>query len=92
MTSFSYRTLKHLSKLLSTPIDPEVVEVEYLATQYLTEIIRHEGYGGMIYQSAMGPGHNLVLFSPAVAQAIKREVVRVADIGYHWEKDEKLSN
>jgi len=78
--------LEYLSELLSIPINPEEADIEYLPTQYLTEIIRNKGYGGMLFISAMGPGKNLVLFSPVIARATGRKVVTVNKISYHWEK------
>jgi hypothetical protein len=58
--------------------------LEYLPTQYLTEIIRQSGYEGMCFRSAVGPGKNLVLFTPSQASATQRTTLTVTRIHYHW--------
>ncbi|MBI3448615.1 MAG: RES family NAD+ phosphorylase [Acidobacteria bacterium] len=35
---------------------------EYIPTQLLADMVRSSGYDGIVYPSAMGPGHNIVLF------------------------------
>lgn len=82
-----YRILEQLSRQLSQPIDPKTVEIKYLPTQYLTELIRDKGYDGMIYKSAMQQGgHNLVLFSPDKAKAMNVEYMVVTNINYQTKK------
>lgn len=79
-----YQVLEQVEQVLSHPIDQEQAELEYLPTQYLTEIIRHTGYDGMSVQSALGPGRTLVLFAPAKAEARELRQVQVSSIHYHW--------
>ncbi len=54
--------LKHLSNLLSIPVLPSNKDFEYLPTQYLCELIKHEGFDGIIFKSSLGAGNNYVLF------------------------------
>jgi len=77
-----YALLRHLNVELARPIDSRKASIAYVPTQYLTEIIRNEGYDGMRYQSAMGSGKNLVLFSPEKAKPISIDYYRVIDIHY----------
>ena len=77
-----YRILRHLGQVLSIPIDPTKADIEYIPTQYLTEVIRAAGYGGMIFQSSLGPGKNLVLFSPDQAKVGNTLYFNVERISY----------
>jgi len=93
MLKDGYRVLEKLSRQLSKPIDPKTVEIEYLPTQYITEIIRNQGYDGMVYKSAMrSGGHNLVLFSPDKAKAMNIEYVDIIDINYQSSKFSSLQS
>ncbi len=87
-----YRILNHLSRELSKPIDPRTADIKYLPTQYLTELIRNEGYDGMVYKSAMCPGgRNLVLFFPDKAKAMNVEYIVVTNINYQMEKPSQMN-
>ena len=77
-----YALLRHLKVELARPIDSRKANIAYIPTQYLTEIIRNEAYDGMLYQSAMGSGKNLVLFSPEKAKPISIGYYLVQDIHY----------
>lgn len=79
-----YGLLEQVNQMLSHPIDPQQAELEYLPTQYLTEVMRQAGYDGLLFNSALGPGCNLVLFQPEQAEAISRKQVSVTHIHYHW--------
>lgn len=62
------RLLRRLSWELSKPVHPHKANIEYIPTQYITEIIRNLHYDGMIYPSALGKGKNIVLFDENVVQ------------------------
>ena len=51
---------------LSKPVNPDKASIEYVPTQYLTEIVRNLKYDGMIYPSALDEGKNIVLFDENV--------------------------
>ena len=55
--------IRHLGDELSKPINPQTKNIEYVPTQYLTEIFRNLNFDGMIYPSALGKKKNIVLFS-----------------------------
>ena len=57
------RILGRLGRELSKPVNPDKISIEYIPTQYVTEIIRNLKYDGMIYPSALGKGKNIVLFT-----------------------------
>lgn len=78
----SRQMLSILGEKLCTPIDPQVSEIEYVPTQYITELIRDLRYHGILYKSALGPNNNLVLFDPNSARVESVELVHVVDLQY----------
>jgi RES domain-containing protein len=81
--------LRRLAKELSKPINPGKISIEYVPTQYVTEIIRNFEYDGMIYPSALGKGKNIVLFDEAVVECmddVKLHYVKSVD--YHSSEKE----
>ena len=69
---------------LSTPVDPDKSEIEYLSTQYITELIKSKGFDGILFDSAMGPGYNVVLFDQNNADINKIHTIEVNDIVYEY--------
>lgn len=55
--------LSCLDEALSKPVFPDVSELEYIPSQYLTEFIKSLGYDGVIFKSSLGPGENYVFFN-----------------------------
>jgi hypothetical protein len=53
--------LNNINKKFSIPITPEKRE-EYLFTQFITEVIRQAGFTGVIFDSSVGDGYNVVVF------------------------------
>jgi hypothetical protein len=74
-----------LGEKLSTPIGPQASEIEYVPTQYLTELIRDLRYEGILYKSALGLSNNLVLFEPSAARVESVELVEVTNVHYSME-------
>jgi len=71
-----------ISSLFSTPFDPRD-DTAYVPTQYLAERLKREGFGGILYDSALrGEGYNVALFTPETARATRCSVVTVRAIGY----------
>ncbi|VXC69362.1 conserved hypothetical protein [Bacillus mycoides] len=54
--------LSSLDLALSKPVYPDLSELEYIPSQYLTEFIKSLGYDGVIFRSSLGPGENYVFF------------------------------
>ena len=80
---FNKRSIVYrLAEELKRPVGPGESELEYVPTQYLTEVIRAAGYDGMIYPSAMGVGHNLVVFDPSKVEILRVSLKEVNDIQY----------
>lgn len=77
-----------IDRAFATPITGDGLELDYIATQYLGEVLKNNGYEGILYRSSlMEGGHNLVLFAPH--HSIKVEsvnLVRAKGITYKIEK------
>lgn len=75
-----YSYVPYISRLgeeLSQPVLPRTAELEYLPSQYLCEFIKHCGFDGVIYKSAVGDGTNFALFSETAVQPVAVEVYQV---------------
>ncbi|MGF9975328.1 RES domain-containing protein [Viridibacillus arvi] len=81
------KLLSHFSQELSTPVDPDKSEIEYLPTQYITELIKTKGFDGIMFKSAMGPKYNIVLFDENNAKVKEIETLIVNDIIYEYDND-----
>lgn len=67
-----------LGEQLSKPILPKEVELEYLASQYLSEMIKHFGYDGVVYKSSVGKGFNIAFFDDS--KLVMPTIVKQYDI------------
>ena len=74
--------IKHLAEELATPVNPNASDIEYVPTQFLVEVIRSQGFDGVVFNSAMGEGENLVLFNVENASPSSVSVFRVTNSGY----------
>lgn len=57
-----FKFLRDISEELSIPILPEEKE-NYLVTQFISDIIRQIGFDGILFNSSVSDGHNLVAFN-----------------------------
>ncbi len=76
--------LVRLSQDLSKPIFQHEAEIEYLPTQFLCEYIKSIGFDGVIYNSALGDGHNYVFFDQTILETANVNVFEVdaIDVSY----------
>jgi hypothetical protein len=73
--------LKSLEEELSKPLRRFDSELDYLPTQYLCELIKHLGFDGVEYGSAMKKeGVNLAIFNDSKFECLGKEVVEVKSI------------
>lgn len=56
--------MNRFAEELSRPVMPHEAEILYRPTQNLCDLVKAAGCDGIAYPSAMGPGHNVVLFDP----------------------------
>lgn len=91
--------LRELGRELSRPLIPGEEATGYRPSQHACDIARRVRFDGVAYPSAMGPGHNVVLFDvlAAVPESVSyyrilRPTFSVADYPYadmRWEGDRR---
>ncbi|HFD31770.1 MAG TPA: RES domain-containing protein [Gammaproteobacteria bacterium] len=74
--------LVHLANELTRPVLPGSASIEYIPSQYLCELIKKQGYHGVIYNSSVGNGINLALFNPgnAAAKSVEKHQVSCVSV------------
>jgi len=72
--------LELLGDELSKPIIPSETNLEYLPSQYLSEIFKHIGFHGIIYRSSVSSGDNYVLFDDNKVKAVEVNQYQITDI------------
>lgn len=73
--------LEALGEELSVPTQPHRATRDYLASQYLCELVKVSGYDGVIYQSSLAGGKNYAFFDvDACVPDGKRWVYKVSDV------------
>ncbi|WRP05655.1 RES domain-containing protein [Rossellomorea aquimaris] len=82
------KLLTYFSEELSTPVEPDKSESEYLPTQYITELIKSKGYDGILFKSAMGKGFNVVIFNNNKVKVKDTRILKVNNIAYEYESSE----
>lgn len=77
----SMEFLNALGAELRTPTPPHRANSDYLATQYLCELIKTLGYDGVRYRSALGKGMNFAIFAldafKPTGRVAQREVTEI---------------
>ncbi|MDD3052626.1 MAG: RES family NAD+ phosphorylase, partial [Candidatus Cloacimonetes bacterium] len=77
-----YKNLSYLTMLgneLSKPIIPQEVNLEYLPSQYLCELIKQIGFHGIIYKSSVSNGNNFVIFNDEKLDVINCSYYEITD-------------
>lgn len=57
--------LERLGEELTRPVRREAAAYDYVPSQYLCELIKNNGYDGVVYRSSTGDGFNAALFYPS---------------------------
>lgn len=74
---------KGIHNAFSYPCTSDIEHIEYIPTQYLSEIFRFEKYDGIIYESARyRDGSNIVLFNYKKVARFERDWVKIKKIRY----------
>ena len=69
---------------LSRPVIPGEEERLYIPSQHLCDLFQASRYDGVAYPSAMGTGHNLVLFNPSDAEPLNVTYYRIQGVTYDF--------
>lgn len=73
--------LEALGEELSVPTQPHRATRDYLASQYLCELIKVSGYDGVIYRSSLAGGRNFAFFDISACEAYGAVMVhKVVDV------------
>ncbi len=68
---------RDIDRAFSEPVTASDDVASYAATQILAEAFRQQGFDGIGYRSALGPGHNVAFFDPDVADVINCSLVTI---------------
>ena len=60
----------HIYLAFSEPVTANEFEIEYVPTQIIAEFFKHNGFDGIVYNSALSEGFNLVLFDLEAAKLV----------------------
>jgi hypothetical protein len=72
--------LKLLGFILSKPVDRNKTQLEYLPTQYLCEFIKDQDFHGVLYNSFLGDGYNIVLFDETKVDCVSTKLYEITSI------------
>ncbi|MBU8689497.1 RES family NAD+ phosphorylase [Priestia megaterium] len=75
--------LHSIGKKFSIPITPDERD-KYLITQFIADIIRQAGFNGVLFNSSVGNGFNIVIFDPDEVSYIEEsgQVYKVQSLAY----------
>ena len=79
------RILMQFAEELSYPVSSNENLIDYIPSQYLCEFIKSIDYDGIVYNSSVNNGSNLVLFDPKsaiIGTDLKSYIIRDVDIRY----------
>ncbi|MCT3763305.1 RES family NAD+ phosphorylase [Chryseobacterium sp. PTM-20240506] len=81
--------ISRLEQELAKPHRKSDSELDYLPTQYISELIKSMGFDGIEFKSAQNPdGYNLAIFHPGKFDVISVEVVEVTNLDIEYQRVE----
>ena len=79
--------ISRLEQELAKPHRKSDSDLDYLPTQYISELIKSMGFDGIEFKSAQNPqGYNLAIFYPKKFEPIKMEVVEVTKLDIEFQR------
>lgn len=79
----------HIDKAFSKPIQLNDNTANYVPTQILAELFREEGFDGIIYQSNLGIGKNILLFNIDSADVVSCSLYEAKEINLKFKEISK---
>lgn len=76
----------HIDHAFSEPVGRSDVQADYVPTQILAELFRRESFDGMMFQSSVGTGMNIVLFDLASVTLQSKGIVRINKLQMEFEE------
>lgn len=85
----TFKLLRDLGDELGLAVLPEEKQ-NYLITQFISDIIRQLGFDGILFNSSVSNGHNLVIFDPNDFRYLDNdgELVRIVTVDYRYKTTE----
>lgn len=91
---------RDIDRAFSEPVTAADDHADYAAIQFLAELFRHNGFDGIAYRSAFGPGHgssissnpplcyhNIALFDVNAAEVVAEpQLVAVTDLSLKYSR------
>lgn len=74
--------LQHFAEELSKPVLPRDAYLEYLPSQYLSELIKDAGFDGFVFKSSVGRGDNVVLFDDEKVDIVDVKLFEVKELRF----------
>ncbi len=71
---------------LARPINISHNKFDYLPTQYLCELIKSKGYDGLLYNSFLGDGNNILIYSDNKLKCVETWTVEVKKAECKYQK------
>ncbi len=72
--------LELLGEELTKPIIPREANLEYLPSQYLSEILKHIGFHGIMYKSSVSEGNNYVIFDDNRLKIVSTSQYQITEV------------
>ena len=76
----------NINKAFSKPVTPEEQTTDYVPTQILAELFKNHGYDGIVYNSSLGKGLNIVLFDLDCADIIDCQLFKLNQLNFIFSK------
>lgn len=73
-----------VDKAFSTPVTDDPSTAEYVPTQVIAEVLRSEGFDGLIYKSALSDGFNMALFDLESAKLVDCRLYKVDGVSFKF--------
>lgn len=77
--------LQELSHMLSKPIEPDMSDIDYVPTQFLSELIKYLKYDGIRFKSSFGSGDNIVIFDQGKTEIVTSKLFLVRGMSIDFE-------
>lgn len=72
--------LERFGEELSKPVLPREAGIEYISSQYLSELIKHWGFDGILYKSSVGSGFNIVIFNEIKLEFLENKLYSIDNL------------
>jgi hypothetical protein len=74
---------QNINEAFSKPVTQNDFEADYVPTQIIAEMFRHNGLDGLVYKSSLCRGFNIALFDSDVAKVINCTLFQVKSVRFH---------